>query len=101
MELDMKALLLKVKWNKGQTENGTPYDYCRVTLQLPVYEGSFNEFGVDSAEYEYGDAESHSRLLHLKGKLPVEVEVEFQQVRKGKQTLNQITSLKPLNIKSI
>jgi hypothetical protein len=40
----MKALLLKVKWNKGQTENGTQYDYCRVTLQLPVYDGAVNEY---------------------------------------------------------
>jgi hypothetical protein len=101
MELNMKALLLKVKWNKGQTENGTQYDYCRVTLQLPVYDGAVNEFGVDSADYEYGNAESHNKLLHLKGKLPIEVDVEFQQVKKGNQTLNQIISLKPLNLKPI
>ncbi|WP_239327067.1 hypothetical protein [Snodgrassella gandavensis] len=97
----MKALLLKVKWNKGQTENGTQYDYCRVTLQLPVFEGATNEFGVDSAEYEYGNAESHIKLLHLKGKLPIEVDVDFQQVKKGNQTLNQIISLKPLSSKPI
>ena len=97
----MKALLLKVKWNKGQTENGTQYDYCRVTLQLPVFEGAVNEFGVDSADYEYGNAESHNNLLHLKGILPVEVDVDYQQVKKGNQTLNQIISLKPSSSKPI
>ncbi|KDN14393.1 hypothetical protein SALWKB29_1482 [Snodgrassella communis] len=39
--------------------------------------------------------------MHLKGKLPIEVDVEFQQVKKGNQTLNQIISLKPLNLKPI
>lgn len=96
----MKAYLRKVKWNKGQTENGTPYDYCRVTLELPVFDGATNEFGVDAADYEYGNADSHKNLLNLKGKLPIEVEVDFRQVKKGNQTLNQIVSLKPVNMLS-
>lgn len=94
----MKFILRKVKWNKGQTENGTEYDYCRLTLELPVFEGATNEFGVDAAEYEYGNADSHKNLLNLKGKLPIEVDVEFRQVKKGNQTLNQIISLKPLGL---
>lgn len=92
----MKAILLKVKWNKGKTDNGTEYDYTRCTLQLPVFEGATNEFGVDSADYEYGRAEDHHKLMVFKGKLPTEVEVETIQVKKGNNTLNQIISLRPI-----
>ena len=34
----MKALLRKVKWNKGEMENGTKYDYTRIYIEVPIYD---------------------------------------------------------------
>lgn len=41
----MLMTLRKVSWNKGQTDNGIEYDYCRIDCDMPIYEGSKNEFG--------------------------------------------------------
>ena len=42
----MKTQLRKVKFNKGDME-GRPYDYTRIYIEIPVYEKSEKEFGVD------------------------------------------------------
>lgn len=89
----MKATLTKVKWNKGTTENGQVYDYTRVYLLVPVYESSANEFGVDMMECQFGSADDHARLLPLKGRLPMEVNVEITQAMKNGKMVNVIQSL--------
>lgn len=86
--------LRKVAWNKGQTDNGIAYDYCRITCDLPIYDGSPREFGVDSMELEYGDADKHVDLLHLKGKLPVQVDVAYHDAKKGKNIVKVVTALR-------
>lgn len=79
------AILTKVKWNKGKTENGQEYDYTRAVIQMPIYDNSANEFGVDMLECEYGLAAQHIDLLHFKGKLPCEVKCDIQHsMRRGK-----------------
>ncbi len=93
----MKAILRKVKWNKGQTENGRDYDYTRVYIEVPVYEGGQNEFGADVMECEYGLAEKHVELLSLKGKLPVEVDVQIHQAKKGNNLINVVADLRISN----
>lgn len=94
----MKALLTKVKWSKGVMENGQTYDYTRVYLQMPIYEGSPNEFGVDIMECEYGEESKHSELLGFKGKLPCEVDIEMTQVMKKGKLVNFVTSLRPNSV---
>ena len=74
----MKALLRKVKWNKGETENGTKYDYTRIYIEVPIY---------DKQERE----SEHSKLVHLRGKLPCQVEVDFIPVKKGNASINVVT----------
>lgn len=83
--MQAKAILTKVKWNKGTLDNGQTYDYTRVTLQQPIYDQSANEFGVDSMECEYGLSSEHVDLLHFRGKLPCEIECDMiQSMRRGK-----------------
>lgn len=96
----MKAILRKVKWNKGQTEKGQAYDYTRVYLEVPVYDGSPNEFGADVMECEYGPADKHVDLLGLKGKLPVEVDVTISQAKKGNNLINVVSDLRITNATS-
>lgn len=89
----MKATLTKVKWNKGTTESGQVYDYTRVYLLVPIYESSVNEFGVDMMECQFGNADDYARLLPLKGRLPMEVNVEITQAMKGGKMVNVIQTL--------
>lgn len=92
--MKINAVLTKVKWNKGTTEKGQTYDYTRVTIQMPVYDQAANEFGVDSLDCEYGPADKHIELLHLKGRLPCEIECDMNQsMRNGKQ-VTLITGIK-------
>ena len=73
--------LRKVAWNKGVTDNGIEYDYTRITCEIPIYEGSPKEFGVETFELEYGPESRHHELLHLKGKLPVQVDIGYRRSR--------------------
>lgn len=93
----MKAILTKVKWNKGVLENGTPYDYTRVTLQMPIYDQSQNEFGVDSLECDYGTESQHVDLLGFKGKLPCEVELDMMQVMKRGKPVTMVANIRPVH----
>ncbi|MFD1243565.1 hypothetical protein [Paralysiella testudinis] len=92
----MKATLLKVKWNQGKTDNGTEYDYTRVLLQVPVYDNAKNEFGHDVMEAEYGLAADHHKLLGLKGKLPMLVEVDIMPQKKGSNIVQVIQRMEPV-----
>lgn len=94
------AILTKVKWNKGQLENGQAYDYTRVTVQMPIYDNSANEFGVDMLECEYGKADQHNELMHLKGKLPCDIECDMQQSMRRGKPVTIIANIKPINVKS-
>ena len=87
----MKALLRKVKWNKGEMDNGTKYDYTRIYIEVPIYDKQEREFGVDVLELEFGDESEHSKLVHLRGKLPCQVEVDFIPVKKGNASINVVT----------
>lgn len=91
------AILTKVKWNKGTLDNGSEYDYTRVTVQMPIYDHSANEFGVDSLECEYGLSAQHIDLLHFKGKLPCEVECDMQQTMRRGKPVTMIANIKPLH----
>lgn len=91
----MKAIMTKVKWNKGVLENGQAYDYTRVTLQVPIYDQSSNEFGVDTLECEYGTESQHVDLLSYRGKLPLEIECDMLQVMKRGKPVNLITNIRP------
>lgn len=92
----MKAQLLKVKWNNGKTDNGIEFDYTRISLMIPVYTNSRNEFGYDVMEAEYGTAETHNNLLQYKGKLPLDVEVDLIPQKKGNQVINVVSRLVPI-----
>lgn len=87
--------MTKVKWNKGALDNGQTYDYTRVTLQVPIYEQSGNEFGVDTLECEYGTESQHVDLLGYRGKLPLEIECDMLQVMKRGKPVNLITNIRP------
>lgn len=95
----MKANLKKVTWNKGQTENGTVFDYCRVFIERPISDSSLNEFGFDLIQCEYGPESRKDELLYLKDQLPVEVEIELVPEIKGKRVLHQVYSLKVIDDK--
>ena len=84
----MKTQLRKIKWNKGQT-----YDYTRIYVEANVYDKSVNEFGVDVIELEYGSEADHTKLDHLRGKLPVDVNVEWETQIKGKNEIKVVTRL--------
>ena len=92
----MKAKITKVRWNKGVMDNGTEYDYTRVTIELPVSETSANEFGVDYLECEYGNEAKHTELLHLRNKLPCEIECEMNQSIKRGKLVTEISNIKPI-----
>lgn len=97
----MKATLRKVKWNKGTVEGSNQaYDYTRIYIEVPVYDKQEKEFGVDVLELEYGNEADHIKLAHLRGKLPVQVEVEWIPVKKGNQNINLVTSLRVLEDKA-
>lgn len=87
----MRTQLRKVKWNQGQTEKGHAYDYTRIYVEIPVYDRSEKEFGVDVLELEFGSAADHVKLAHLRGKLPALVDVEWQAAKKGNDTVNVVT----------
>lgn len=97
IKMKTQATLTKVKWNKGVLENGTSYDYTRVTIQMPIYENSFNEFGVDSLDCEYGTEAQHVDLLHLKGKLPCEIECDMQQIMRRGKPVTMIANIKSIS----
>lgn len=92
----MLMILKKVSWNKGTTDNGHDYDYCRVLCDLPVYEGSKNEFGIDSFELEFGPSEKHKELLHLKGKLPMQVDIAYHEAKKGKNFVRVVDHIREI-----
>ena len=93
----MKTQLRKIKWNKGTVEgSGQEYDHTRVYVEIPVYEQQQKEFGVDVLELEYGTEADHIKLAHLRGKLPLPVEVEFMPVKKGNGMINVVTKLEVL-----
>lgn len=92
----MQAVMTKVKWNKGTLENGQSYDYTRVTLQIPIYDQSANEFGVDTLECEYGTESQHVDLLQYRGKLPLQIECDMLQVMKRGKPVNLITNIRPI-----
>lgn len=94
----MKAILTKVKWNKGSLDNGQTYDYTRVSLQMPINPSSTNEFGVDILDCDYGTSENHMELIHFKGKLPCEVEFELEQVMSKGKLVNLVKNIRPIGI---
>lgn len=94
----MKFILTKVKFNRGVMDNGKTYDYTRVSLQMPISEDSQTEFGVDTLECEFGKYDRHIELLHLKGKLPCEVDVEMTQVMEKGKLVTVVTSLRTVNV---
>ena len=89
--------LRKVAWNKGVTDNGVEYDYTRITCEIPIYEGSPKEFGVETFELEYGLESRHHELMHLKGKLPFQVEIGYMEAKKGKNLIRVVQSLRVLD----
>lgn len=93
----MKTQLRKISWNKGTTDTGVEYDYTRIQVEIPVYEKQEREFGVDILELEYGSEADHKELLHLRGKLPCMVEVEWIPAKKGKNNVNVVTKLELVN----
>lgn len=90
----MKAILRKVTWNKGQTDNGVIYDYTRVFIERPISDSSVNEFGFDLIQCEYGEEAKKAELEYLRGKLPVEVDIELMPEIKGKKVLQKVHSMK-------
>lgn len=91
----MQALMTKVKWNKGVLDNGQPYDYTRVTVQVSIYDQSPNEFGVDFMECEYGLEAQHVDLLQYRGKLPCQIECDISQVMKRGKPVHIISNIRP------
>ena len=89
----MRTYLRKVKCNKGVTDNGIEYDYTRVQIEIPVYDKQEKEFGVDALELEYGLYEDFKKLEHLRGKLPVAVDVEWYAAKKGNDEINVVSRL--------
>ena len=82
----MKAILRKVTWNKGQKDN--------VFIERPISDSSANEFGFDLIQCEYGEEAKKVELEHLRGKLPVEVDIELMPEIKGKRVLQKVYSMK-------
>lgn len=97
----MKAVLFKVKFNKGKLDDGTEYDYTKVYFMMPIFEQSTSEFGMDLMECVYGDCEKHKELLPLKGKLPVEVDFDIEQAMKGGRIVNIASNIRLANAKQV
>lgn len=93
----MKAILTKVKWNKGTLDNGQAYDYTRVSLQLPVNPHATNEFGVDILDCDFGTSDKHVELLGFKGKLPCEVDLDMEQVMSKGKLVNVVKNIRPIS----
>lgn len=95
----MKTELRKVKWNKGKTDNGIEYDYCRIYVEAKVYDRAEKEFGLDVIELELGKSDEHIKLLQYRGKLPLPVEVDWETQVKGKDEVKVVTRFEVLNDK--
>lgn len=95
----MKTQLRKIKRNKGETDKGISYDYTRVTVEVPIYETD-KEFGVDTIDLEFGTSADFYKLENLRGKLPALVEVEWETMKKGKNTVNVVTKLEVVQDKA-
>lgn len=93
----MKAILRKVAFNKGKTDNGIEYDYTRLFIERPISADSQNEFGHDLIQCEFGSAEKVKEIQHLRGRLPVEVEVDLVPEIKGKKVIQVVHSLRVLD----
>ncbi len=88
----MRTLLRKVKWNRGEMD-GTKYDYTRIYIEIPVYDKQEKEFGLDVMELEFGEEVDHKKLAHLRGQLPVLVDVEWVPAKKGNNNINVVMKL--------
>lgn len=87
----MITRMSRINWNKGEMD-GTKYDYTRCEIEVPIFANSQNEFGVSTIVCEMGNEELHKQFLQYRDKLPAIVDVELVQVKKGKNTLNQVVS---------
>ena len=96
----MKTYLRKVKWNKGETDKGHAYDYTRIYIEIPVYDRQEREFGVDVLELEFGSEADHTKLAHLRGKLPIPVEVEWYAAKKGNDEVNVVSRFEVISDKT-
>lgn len=85
----MITRMSRINWNKGEMD-GTTYDYTRCEIEVPIFSGSQNEFGVSTIVCEMGNEAVHTQLLQYRDKLPAIVDIEIVQVKKGKNTLNQV-----------
>ena len=73
------------------------YDYTRVFIERPISDSSVNEFGFDLIQCEYGEEAKKAELEYLRGKLPVEVDIELMPEIKGKKVIQKVYSMKVLN----
>lgn len=62
---------------QGTSKKGNPYhiDETRISIELPFDDE--NGFGVKLQEYSIGKAKEFESLANLRGKLPVEADIEL------------------------
>lgn len=87
----MRTMLRRVTAKKGEFD-GTPFDYCRIEIDIPVMEGQKGDYGVSTETLLFGVADDERQLVHLRGHLPLLVDVDFEMRRKGKEGLVNVVT---------
>lgn len=87
----MRTMLRRVTAKKGEFD-GQPFDYCRIEIDIPVMEGQKGDYGVSTETLLFGVADDERQLAHLRGHLPLLVDVDFEMRRKGKEGLVNVVT---------
>lgn len=61
----------------GTSKSGNPYtiDQTNITVEVPF--DNHDGFGFKSMTYQYGNSQNFEKLTPLRGRLPIELEVEL------------------------
>lgn len=84
-------MLRRVTAKSGVFE-GTPFDYCRIEVDVPVMEGQKGDYGISTEVLLFGVEADEAKLSHLRGHLPVLIDVDFEMRRKGKDGLVNVVT---------
>lgn len=85
----------------GTSKQGNPYtiDQTNITVEVPF--DNHDGFGFKSMTYQYGDSTNFEKLVALRGRLPMELEVELgtelNQYGSPVTVVNAISVPKPSN----
>lgn len=61
----------------GTSKTGNPYTIDQTTVTVEISYDNHDGFGFKSMTYQYGDSQNFEKLTALRGRLPMELEIEL------------------------